>query len=282
MDILVSEISAKLHERAVRRVSEPDVEDASSKYLASEFVLSQATKAAECSDLATDVVSCEELRISLENRCKGHSSHLRLLQEARNILSQRYSNDYNDLTTQVSESIRPSLKDNLEQALQRCHDCTADESLMVEVNALQNRKYELKQSSDDITRDLESLQSEINNRIKDNAITMCNILSRYRIPSESMDKSYSDYLLALVEALQRKIHVLTADIGLTVYNEKTIPALRHLRDTISDLTNSTLLEQRALEALVEQYEEIDDDPEYHILDEQYRRLERVRSNLEGP
>ena len=281
MDILVSEISATLNDRAASRVTEQQLEDASTRYLLSEFVLSQAERASEASDMTTDLITCEELKRKLDEKCEGHTAHLRLIEEARTVLVQRYKKDYNTIALEVSEIIRPAVEELLPEALQKCHGCTTDESLLPEVRELYDRKFELQNETQDAKSELEILQSEINNQIKQNAITMCNVLSRYRIPAESMDKSVSDYLLALVEALQRKIHVLSADINLTVYNERTIPALRQIRDTILDLTNSTILEQRALEALTDQYNEIDEDPEYHLLDEQYRRLERVRANLES-
>ncbi|KAJ9447447.1 hypothetical protein DIPPA_21753 [Diplonema papillatum] len=281
---LAHNIEQTLQGRRVKRTEVEGIGEVSARYLAARHVMSEvvalslnvrnngadgeyARKAAECEDASEKLKAASSVQAGL-------------LEPVRKVLSGASDPDPTACKQRAGDYIRPLLAQVVEAQAEACASLVDDsDNLVREVNSLQNRKKNAKSLLIREDQALDMLRSDINTCLHDVVQRTCAVVS-HRIAAERCDDSYTGHLIALLEALRSKILVLTAEVELVSYDDKTLSVLMHLRDVLDQATGSAQLEEQALMTLVDQYNEAEAaSVDFNRINEECKILEKEQAAL---
>ena len=270
----------------------------SARYLASRYALSElhSLSAVEApshdgvaSLCARRVLECDELcsRISAAMPTHDTPVHAPILEAARQLVSTELGRPYEECCDVAGAHLRPLLEGRAAvqaEALAGMLEVPEGGMLVDEVLALQNERQRLRTAVTQEQAEQRGLRHALNEDMADVVGRMAVLLAEYRVPSEEFDGHMATHLLALLEALQAKLQVLTSEVEAETYTPETISALRKIRDVVEERLSNTSLEESTMHGLAEQYASVVGDgrlgAEFTRLNDECRALEAEKASLE--
>eukprot|EP01061_Rhynchopus_euleeides_P038254 TRINITY_DN65703_c0_g1_i1.p1 TRINITY_DN65703_c0_g1~~TRINITY_DN65703_c0_g1_i1.p1 ORF type:complete len:386 (+),score=97.63 TRINITY_DN65703_c0_g1_i1:39-1160(+) len=298
--------------RQVRSVSPPPLEAhdpehvprreevvvASARHLAARYVMSElhamSLDSARQADMgvaslcARRVLECDEFcsRLTAAMPQDGTSPHAPLTEAARHLVSTELGRPYEQCCEMAATFLRPLLESRLASQAAPCREITGlsgsdGTSLADEVSYMQDQRTDLREAIKAEHHEQNHMREALNAELADVVHRMCVLLSQYRVPSEDFDLHMADHLLALLEALQAKLKVLTVDVESATYTPDTIAALRQVCDAVDEKLSNASLEESTMQGLVAQYASVaNEQSDFAKINDECHALEAEKAQLE--
>eukprot|EP00755_Sulcionema_specki_P023447 Sspe_Gene.78928::Locus_49438_Transcript_1_2_Confidence_0.500_Length_1038::g.78928::m.78928 len=189
---------------------------------------------------------------------------------------------YEEAAARGREYLRPQIARLLEAKLDACEECCEGGNLAAAARELVEKRETEQARYYTELRSAQEHRKELNLRLYKATMQMCEMVRQFRIPCEHLDPSKLQFLLALLEALQGKVRLLTSGLKGDTYTAKTVPMLRAIRDTLMEQVCALRDEDSQLTALLEQYKaEEDADPQFMKLNAQHTALASEIAYIKG-